>query len=136
MLNRLGRAVDAADGAKQAAALRPDHAGVLGVLSTVLASNGDYAGAEQAARRAVALSAEDSGAWIQLGNVLIDIGEVDAAAEAYGRAVELAPDNRVAAHNRLYALHLSATVGDEGLFEAIRRWGVRQSTDRAIRMGS
>ncbi|MGF7212262.1 putative O-linked N-acetylglucosamine transferase (SPINDLY family) [Skermanella aerolata] len=146
VLNRLGRAVDAADGAKQAAALRPDHAGVLGVLSTVLASNGDYAGAEQAARRAVALSAEDSGAWIQLGNVLIDIGEVDAAAEAYGRAVELAPDNRVAAHNRLYALHLSATVGDEGLFEAIRRWGVGQSKpivlsgwdrdpDRRLRIG-
>lgn len=127
VLNRLGRASDAADAAKQAAALRPDHAGVLGVLSTVLASNGDYSGAEQAARRTVSLHAEDSGAWVQLGNVLIDIGDVDAAVEAYGRAVDLAPDNRVAAHNRLYALHLSATIGDEGLFEAIRQWGVGQS---------
>lgn len=146
VLNRLGRAADAADAAKQAAALRPDHEGVLGVLSKVLASNGDYAGAEQAARRAVALNVEDAGAWVQLGNVLIDIGEVDAAAEAYGRAADLAPGNRAAAHNRLYALHLSATVGDEGLFEAIRKWGVGQSNptersgrdrdpDRRLRIG-
>jgi predicted O-linked N-acetylglucosamine transferase (SPINDLY family) len=146
VLNRLGRAADAADAAKQAIALRPDHGSVLGVLSTVLASSGDYAGAEQAARRAVSLDAEDAGAWVQLGNVLIDIGEVDAAAEAYGRAVDLAPDNRVAAHNRNYSLHLSATIGDEGLFEAIRQWGAGQSKpieqsvrerdpDRRLRIG-
>jgi protein O-GlcNAc transferase len=125
-LNRLGRSFEAASAAKYAVALRPDHAGVLGVLSAVLASNGDYVGAERAARRAVRLRTTDADAWVQLGNISIDVGEVDVAAEAYERAVELAPHNRVAAHNRLYALHLSPTIGDVGLFDALRDWGARQ----------
>ena len=110
----------------RAVALRPDHAGVLGVLSAVLASNGDYVRAERAARRAVWVQDTNADAWVQLGNILIDVGEVDAAAEAYGRAEELAPDNRVAAHNRLYALHLSAMIGDDRLFGALRGWGAGQ----------
>jgi protein O-GlcNAc transferase len=125
-LNRLGSSFEAADVVKRAVALRPDHAGVLGVLSAVLASNGDYVGAECAARRAVRIQNTNADAWVQLGNILIDVGEVDAAAEAYGRAVEMAPDNRVAAHNRLYALHLSATIGDDRLFDALRDWGTGQ----------
>ena len=142
----MGRSTEAAEVIGRAVALRPDHAGVLGVLSAVLASNGDYAGAEQAARRAVRLQSSDADAWVQLGNISIDVGEVDAAAEAYGRAVELAPGNRVAAHNRLYALHLSATIGDDELFDALRNWGAGQpygnerpdrgrDPDRRLRIG-
>jgi predicted O-linked N-acetylglucosamine transferase (SPINDLY family) len=125
-LNRMGSLHEASGLAGRAVALRPDHAGSLVLLSAVLASNGDYAGAEQAARRAVRLQAADVGAWIQLGNISIDVGEPDAAALAYGRAVELAPDNQVAAHNRLYALHLSATISDGDLFDALQRWGAGQ----------
>src|SRR4051812_2234519 len=99
----MGRLDEASGLAGRAVALRPDHAGSLVLLSAVLASIGDYAGAERAARRAVRLQGADAGAWIQLSNILIDIGEPDAAASVYGKAVELAPDNRVAAHNRLYA---------------------------------
>jgi protein O-GlcNAc transferase len=125
-LNRLGRLTEAAEVIGCAVALRPDHANVLGVLSAILASSGDYARAEDAARRAVRLQNSDADAWVQLGNISIDVGEVDAAAEAYERAVELAPGNRVAAHNRLYALHLSSTIGDDKLFDALRNWGAGQ----------
>ena len=112
MLNRMGRLLEAAEVVGHAVALRPDHAGVLGVLSAVLASNGDYVGAERW-RSGGSASEHGCGCLVQLGNISIDVGEVDAAAGAYGRAVELAPGNRVAAHNRLYALHLSATIGDD-----------------------
>jgi protein O-GlcNAc transferase len=146
LLNRLERSTEAAEVIERAVALRPDHAGVLGVLSAILASGGDYAGAEDAAHRAVRLQSSDADAWIQLGNISIDVGEVDAAAEAYERAVELAPGNRVAAHNRLYALHLSATIGDDKLFDALRNWGAGQpygnerpdrgrDPDRRLRVG-
>ena len=107
---------------------------------------GDYVGAEEAVRRAVRLHNSDVDAWVQLGNISIDVGEVDAAAEAYGRALELAPDNRVAAHNRLYALHLSSTIGDDKLFDVLRNWGAGQpygnerpdrgrNPDRRLRIG-
>jgi predicted O-linked N-acetylglucosamine transferase (SPINDLY family) len=125
-LNRMGRLDEASGLAGRAVALRPDHAGSLVLLSAVLASIGDYAGAERAARRAVRLQGADAGAWIQLGNISIDVGEPDAAASAYGKAVELAPDNRVAAHNRLYALHLSPTISNGDLLDALRRWGAGQ----------
>ena len=60
--------------------------------------------------------------------------------------MELAPSNRVAAHNRLYALHLSETIGDDGLFDALQGWGAGQpygserpdrdrNPDRRLRIG-
>ena len=146
VLNRMRRSLEAAEVIGHAIALRPDHAGVLGVHSAILASNGDYVGAETVAHRAIQLQNTDANAWVQLGNISIDVGKVDTAAEAYGKAVELAPSNRVAAHNRLYALHLSETIGDDGLFDALQGWGAGQpygserpdrdrNPDRRLRIG-
>jgi protein O-GlcNAc transferase len=36
----------------------------------------------------------------------------------------------VAAHNRLYALHLSPTIDDDGLFDALQQWGAKQPCGR------
>jgi protein O-GlcNAc transferase len=145
-LNSLGQTTEALAAATYATALRPDHAGALRNLSIVLASAGRYSEAERAARRAVRLDPGDAGAWVQLGNMLIDLGEPDEAAETYAQALDRDPDHRTAAGNRLYALHLSPTISDEALAEAVRAWGDRHPTagprpdtgcdpDRVLRIG-
>ena len=143
VLNRMGRSTEAAEVLNVPLPCGRTMRVFLGVLSAILASNGDYVGAEEVAHRAVQLHNSDADAWVQLGNISIDVGEVDAAAEAYGRGGGTgAAVTGLPAHNRLYALHLSATIGDDGLFGRPPGIGGRGSlmeasglTGAAIRIG-
>ncbi|UEM19357.1 tetratricopeptide repeat protein [Skermanella mucosa] len=147
VLNRLGRTGEALAFAERAAAVRPDHAATYTTLSIALASAGLVGRAVDAARRAAAIEPADASALVQLGNVLIDAGDPDAAVHAYDRALERQPDHRGATENRLYALHLSPTVGDRDLAAQLRIWGAGMSSlseprpdrgrdpDRRLRIG-
>ncbi len=90
LLQRCGRAGEAAEHLRAALLHRPDDAGLLGALGTALSEAGDPQ-AMLAAFRAAASRRPDAASWANLGKAEAAAGTAAAAEHAFDQAARLAP---------------------------------------------
>ena len=104
----------AIDRLRNAQAILPQHAGILGNLATALAKDGQTAAARQTFERVLKLDAKSAITHFNLGRLLRDSGDYDLALQHYQRAIALNP-NLADAHHNLGNLLLDMDRADEAM---------------------
>jgi protein O-GlcNAc transferase len=145
VLDEEGRPTEAVAAFQKAIDQQPEFSSAYNNLGASLAGQGSFAAAADVYAKAIEVDARNNSARVNLGVALLEQGELETASAVFSDVLNSEPDNRDAAHNRLYA-EIYAEDAPSTLLGAHTTWGQTVSvcdlprpqdprSDRRLRVG-